>query len=133
MLRRLLKIAYTGGIHELVHNCVQSFFGDYDFVIAKAHTAKDLRQSVLRENDLLLLKCIVRYVYDREARHERRADLILVVGRGDRVNACGRNHALDVVIGEAEVVEKCKQYISRISVAFAGSGFVKLVDDEHEI
>ena len=45
----------------------------------------------------------------------------------------GRNHAFDVVIGKAQVVQQRQQYIRGISGAFAGGSLVQLVDDENQI
>ena len=70
---------------------------------------------------------------DSKSRHDRLADVLLVICRRYRIHAICRDHALHVVVGESQVVQQCQQYIRRIAVALAGICLVQLVDDEYEV
>ena len=133
MLCCLLQVTDTGGVRILGDDSIQPLRRHDALILPETHASQDLRQRKFGKNYLFLFFGIVRNVDDRKARHQRRTDLALVIGRCNRIYAYRRYHTLHIVVGKAQVIQQSQQYIRRIAVALACIGLVQLVDDEDQI
>ena len=133
MLRRLLKVTDSTGVGIDLHHRIQSLFGECAFVCLQSNPFQHLRQCKSGENDLLLLRCVIRDVDHRKTRHQWSTDLLLVIGSGDGVDTKGGNGTFHIVVRESQIVKQCQKHIRRIAVTLAVCRLVQLIDDEYQI
>jgi len=133
VLRRLFKVSDSGRICKYIHDRVKAVIRHKALVLSNAHAPKNLGKRKPLENYLFLERRIIRQFDHSKSRHERRRDLILVVGRRDRIDTGCRNVAFNVIVGKAQIVEQCEQNVCRIAVALSGGCLIELVDDKDKV
>ena len=115
MLGGLLEVAAARVVPVLLEDHVDRALLHHALLRAHAHALQHLRQREALKDRPLLLRGVVRDVDHREAAHKRRADAVLIIRRRDRIDARGRDTALDIVVGIADIVEQRQQRIRRIA------------------
>ena len=133
MFRRLLQITAAGHPGKFLNHDIDRVIRNDALFCLHPHPFQDLRKRKSREDNLLFFRRIIRNIDNRESAHQRSADPRLVVCRRDRIDASRWNHALDVVVGISQIIQKCQQSVRRICAGIPLICLIQLIDDEDNI
>ena len=108
MLRRLLQITDSAGIPVQIDNSIQPVGSQNTFIFLHTDPFQNFRKGIPGKDYLLFLFRVIRNLDYGKPGHERRADLILIVGSGNGIYTHRGDHALDVVVCKAQIVQNLK-------------------------
>ena len=133
MFCRLLQIADSACVAVKLNDRVQTIRGQRTLILFHSDPFQNFRERISGEDHLLLFRCVIRDLDDREPGHKRSADLVFLIRCCDRIHAHCRDHAFDIIVCKSKIIQQSQKHIRRIPVAFSRRRLVQLIDNKHQI